>query len=592
MFSQSSTASLSTGNPIQDVDRLEILIKQLENKPLTESEKHLLQDMDSVVEAQVTNKPSRDETHLTFKEKILLSKIVTAVMFRGLSNVINTLNPASILGLTNSRLKDLSESDLSRGEESILKLFANLINRNALTPYLQHKMDIIAKIPFIGSEYKKDPEKAKLVVQFAVSNINGLVKTRGLTNDSRRVIYEPWTSIVARQIKAIQDNQVPRYTAEGAGIASNFSFLVNGPQSFAQRGEILNKAKYNIDILVWAIEDDMTGQWIKDLLTKKHKEGVKVRIILDGDVSKRPGYGSRVNELMSEGIEVIKWSHPEFQYVGQHRKMIIVDGTEMVAGGLNFGDHYSHMNPLVSFWRDTDIYASGDFVSQVALPYFDKVWNEAAPRFGFEQIDTRTLTSKKGRSSSTGQGVLIELVDHSPQKSQGEDSNIYNAIISDIMTAKRSVDIANAYIIVTDAFIEAVRQAVNRGVRVRVFTNSNQSVDEPSLGGAMMISAKKLKAVGADVYLRKGTTLHSKFMAVDSKRAYIMSYNLHPRSERMEGEMSFIINDETQARNLEKIFDRDVLDTLTATRVNSADDIKLKSDLVTWLLIRIMYDQL
>lgn len=590
MISQSSMASLSTDTPIQDVDRLEILIKQLENKPLTESEKHLLQDMDSVVEAQVTNKPSRDEIHLTFKEKILLSKIVTAVMFRGLSNVFNTLNPTSILGLTNSRLKDLSESDLSIGEESILKLFASLINRNALTPYLQHKMDIIAKIPFIGSEYKKDPEKAKLVVQFAVSNINGLVKTRGLTNDSRSVIYEPWTSIVARQIKAIQNNQVPRYTAMDSGIASNFSFLVNGPQSFAKRAEILNKAKHNIDILVWAIQDDVTGQWIKDILSKKHKEGVKVRVILDGDVSKRPGYGNRANELIAEGLEVIKWTHPEFQYVGQHRKMIIVDGTEMVAGGLNFGDHYSHMNPQASFWRDTDIYASGNFVSKVALPYFDTIWNEAAPRFGFQQVGTRILP--KGKSSSAGQGVLIELVDHSPQKSQGEDSNIYNAIIADIMTAKKSVDIANAYVIVTDAFIEAVRQAVNRGVRVRVFTNSNQSVDEPSLGGAMMISAKKLKAVGADVYLRKGTTLHSKFMAVDGKRAHIMSYNLHPRSERMEGEMSFIINDETQARNLEQIFDRDVHDTLTATRVNSVDDIKLKSDLVTWLLIRIMYDQL
>ena len=108
----------------------------------------------------------------------------------------------------------------------------------------------------------------------------------------------------------------------------------------------------------------------------------------------------------------------------------------------------------------------------------------------------------------------------------------------------------------------------------------------------MMISAKKLKAVGADVYLRKGTTLHSKFMTVDGKRAHIMSYNLHPRSERMEGEISFIIDEETQTRNLEQIFDRDVHDTLTATRVNSVDDIKLKSDLVTWLLIRIMYDQL
>ncbi|MFM6928425.1 MAG: hypothetical protein ACKOX6_08165, partial [Bdellovibrio sp.] len=162
MISQSSLASISintsitTKTPVADVDRLEILIKQIENKPLTESEKQLLQDVDAVVETQVTNQPSKDEIHLTFKEKILLSKIVTAVMFRGLNNVFHTLSPASILGLSTSRLKDLSEQDLSIGEESILKLFASLINRNALTPYLQHKMDMIAKIPFIGSGFKKD----------------------------------------------------------------------------------------------------------------------------------------------------------------------------------------------------------------------------------------------------------------------------------------------------------------------------------------------------------------------------------------------------------------------------------------------------
>jgi len=593
MITQSAVADLSeVTTRYQNVDRLEILIKHLESQPLTESEKFILQDIDSVLQTQIADKPSREETHLTLKEKFLLSKVVAVVLFRGLNSVFSKINPESVVGISESRLKDLSEKDLTEGEESILKLFASMINRDALVPYLEHKLKMVSRIPVIGKGFKKNPEKGKLVVQFAASNIQGLVKTRGLTKDSKKVIYEPWTSIVERQTKAIQQHQVPRYNAVGMGVASQFSFLVDGSQSFAKRAEILNRAKNNIDILVWAIQDDITGQWTKDLLLKKHKEGVKVRIILDGDVSKRPKYGARVRELQAEGIEVIRWTHPEFQYVGQHRKMIIVDGTEMIAGGLNFGDHYSHMNPEASFWRDTDIYASGDFVTRVALPFFDKVWNQSASRFGMNRIGLRSVRSEPLKAASSGKGVAIELLDHSPQDSQGQDSNIYNSILADIMTAKKSVDIANAYVIVTDAFIEAVRQAVGRGVRVRVLTNSNQSVDEPTLGGAMMISAKKLKAVGADVYLRKGTTLHSKFMAVDGRRAHVMSYNLHPRSERMEGEVSFIINDESQTRILERIFEKDISDPLTSTRVASENDIELKDDVLTWLLIRIMYDQL
>ncbi|MFM6930321.1 MAG: hypothetical protein ACKOX6_17780, partial [Bdellovibrio sp.] len=69
MISQSSLGSISisitTKTPVADVDRLELLIKQIENKPLTESEKQLLQDIDAVVETQVTNQPSKDEIHLT-----------------------------------------------------------------------------------------------------------------------------------------------------------------------------------------------------------------------------------------------------------------------------------------------------------------------------------------------------------------------------------------------------------------------------------------------------------------------------------------------------------------------------------------------
>lgn len=572
-----------------DVDRLEILIKQIEGQQLTEVEKFVVQDINVALEQQIINKPTREEKSLTLKEKYLLTKVISAIVYRGTSGLVDKINPLSLLGLSDSRLKDLSEQELGKNEMSILNLFASLVNRDALIPYLRNKLVMVSKIPLVGGKFIKDTASLDLIVQFAASNINGLVKTRGLTKDSRNVVYEPWSHIVARQKAAMKNGQIPTYKVVGKALASDFSYLVDGPASFAKRAEILKAATISIDILVWAIQDDLTGQWIKDLLLQKHRQGVKVRIIVDGDVSKRPKYGERVAELIKEGIEVIKWTHPSFQYVGQHRKMIIADGTKMIAGGLNFGDHYSHLNSKVDFWRDTDIYAAGDFVANVALPFFDRTWNEAASRFGVQKIQTRQI----GKLAQTkNSGVQIELIDHSPEKSQGQDSNIYNSIIADIQNARSSIDIANAYVIVTDAFVQAIKDAVDRGVRVRVLTNSNGSVDEPTLGSAMMISAKKLKAIGADVYLRKGTTLHSKFMVVDGERSHIMSYNLHPRSERMEGEISFIITDRVQGQALEKIFEADIGSTQIATRVKSADEIKLKSDITTWLLIRIMYDQL
>lgn len=575
---------------VLEEDRLGVFIKHLEGRPLSNAEKRLLHDVDLVLEKQVLEEPTLDEKKLTRGERKLLAKVVGKILFTGITTNIAKLNPLRWVGLMEDPgVQDLSEKELTKSERNVLHLFASLVNRHALQPYLEAKLQTLSQVPLVGSSLKEDPSKIKLISEFAVSNIHGLVKTRGMTYDTRHVVYESWESIVARQKKDIQSGRTPFYNRVGTAYASDFQYLVDGPASFAKRGSILNQAKYNIDILVWAIQDDMTGEWIKEILLRKHREGVRVRLIVDGETAKRPGYGQDVSELAAKGIEVIRWSHPQYPYVGQHRKMIIVDGISMVAGGLNFGDHYSHLNRNADFWRDTDLFAQGDFVKNTAVSYFDKVWDEAAPRYW------KSLSGKRrfGIVPKTNtRPVQMELVDHSPEKSQGQDSNIYKSIIADIMTAKYSVDIANAYVIVTDAFVEAVAQAVQRGVRVRILTNSEQSVDEPTLANAMISSAKKLKTVGADVYLRQGTTLHSKMMVVDGRRAHIMSYNLHPRSERMEGEISFIINDDQEGRRLQDIFERDIHDPKIAKRVNSPSEIKLKSGVMSWLLLRIMYDQL
>lgn len=582
----------------REVDRLEILIKAIEKRPLTESERFILKDIDALMESELTQSPKGAETKLKLSERILLAKVLTTIVYRGLKGLVSSSLPEIGGASIGGNLKDLSEQELSQGELSILNFFASLVNRNALEPYLKSKLQLVAKIPVIGARFKKDPKGIDFIVQFASSNIYGLVKTRGLTKDSRSVVYEPWSAIVARQTKDIKAGKVPQYSMQGQGVVREFSYLVDGPESFQKRGELLNGARQSIDILVWAVQDDMTGAWLKDILLRKKAQGIKVRLIVDGDVAKRSGYGTTVNEMEKSGIEVIKWTHPEFQFVGQHRKMIIVDREFMVAGGLNFGDTYSHMNPAKSHWRDTDIYAAGEFVTEVAANYFDKIWNEAAPRFGGQKQATKALSSRvikptSSSSRSLGQGqIVMRLIDHSPENKTSADSNIYNSMIADIQNAQKSIDIANAYVIVTDAFIEAIRAAVQRGVRVRILTNSDQSVDEPTLGGAMMISAKKLVSVGAEVYLRTGTTYHSKFMVIDEHISHVTSYNLHPRSERMEGEVSFMIYSSEQGKKLAQVFEKDIGDESKARRVKNGKELKLKNDVMTWLLIRIMYDQL
>jgi cardiolipin synthase len=98
-----------------------------------------------------------------------------------------------------------------------------------------------------------------------------------------------------------------------------------------------------------------------------------------------------------------------------------------------------------------------------------------------------------------------------------------------------------------------------------------------------------LVKAGAEVYLKKGDTLHSKFMVVDGMYSSIGSYNLHPRSERYEGEMTLNILDKETADNLSKAFKKDID---IATRVQTPEQIVVPENIMTIIPARYFFDQL
>ncbi|MFO7176902.1 cardiolipin synthase, partial [Enterococcus faecium] len=47
-----------------------------------------------------------------------------------------------------------------------------------------------------------------------------------------------------------------------------------------------------------------------------------------------------------------------------HRKIVVIDGTEAFTGGLNVGDEYLGEHSKFGFWRDTHLYVRGEGVSE------------------------------------------------------------------------------------------------------------------------------------------------------------------------------------------------------------------------------------
>lgn len=370
--------------------------------------------------------------------------------------------------------------------------------------------------------------------------------------------------------------------------AQNVHLLVNGPRSFPVREQLIKDAKESIYVMSWAFESDVTGKQFAKLLAEKYKAGVDVRIIVDNKTAQQSIYGEVPAWLKEQGVPVIQWKDPSSPMYAFHKKIMIVDGEHVVGGGMNFGDVYSHLGPETTpKWRDTDFQASGNAAAD-AFVLFKNTWNSQVDKnkLPLAKISKEAKTFPQKQSSPND--VLIMVIDQVPNPTVKDP--ILTSIVKGIEGATKEINIENAYFIENPALQQSLLQALKRGVKVRIFTNSANSIDVPIIAKPILEALPIFQRNGAEVYLKKGPTLHSKFMTVDGEASWVMSYNHHPQSMRTQGENAFVILDKNFTRELTEQFHTDT-QTL-ADRVTDISQLQPEKNLLDIILQRYFFDQL
>jgi cardiolipin synthase len=552
------------------------------------------------------------------EQRKLLRNVLWGLLTNSVSNGVR-----SLFGLTpdGKNMKDLAEQPTTKLEDQILRLTSSLVERGQLYPYVFRLLAVAKKTPVLGKQLKDvTPQSLEGKLEVVAEALTSTAYMRGYIGKGTK--YVEWTELSARVEKTLQRQEnTRRYKTKNSiqdplymqeimalakaefGTASEVRPLVDGTASFKERERMIENAKESIDMMSWAVLDDVTGGQLAESLIRKVQQGVTVRVIIDGQVNRRKGYREALERMEAGGVQVMRWFNPEAPYQGQHRKALIVDGSEMVAGGINPGDFYSHKlgdpkhyfpnTPWVAaepskLWRDTDLYVAGPVVNQ-ANKLFAHIWNNQidAMNLNLRKMNVAEAKPVEGAPSK----VKLAVIDHSPNPELQNGSTILLAMLKSIRGAQKTIDIENAYVILFPALFNEIKAAVNRGVRVRVLTNSDTSVDEPIISGPMMRSAVKLAEAGVEVYVKSGLgTLHSKFLVVDSQLALVGSYNLHPRSERMEGEMGLLVNDSGMGRQLTSIVNADVANG-KASRLDPKK-VEIKKTMSLTVILRLMFDQL
>ena len=132
----------------------------------------------------------------------------------------------------------------------------------------------------------------------------------------------------------------------------------------------MEKAEENINMEVYIIHNDETGNLFKNVLIAKAKQGVEVHLLYD-DLGSILTPNSFFNDLRNSGVQAAAYN-PLWSGFWQgrldnrlHRKMIIIDGKKAFIGGENIGDEYLGKNKQIGFWKDTGISFSGDAVLSI-----------------------------------------------------------------------------------------------------------------------------------------------------------------------------------------------------------------------------------
>src|SRR6185503_18767245 len=124
-------------------------------------------------------------------------------------------------------------------------------------------------------------------------------------------------------------------------------------------------------------------------------------------------------------------------------------------------------------------------------------------------------------------------------------------------SARESVVVESPYLVPTRALRAGLRRALGRGVRIRILTNSLAATDNLWPQAGYVGDKAQLVKSGVELWEYQGPEcLHAKDAVIDGETVIVGSYNLDPRSQRLNRELALVVTNREVAAELRARMDR------------------------------------
>lgn len=351
------------------------------------------------------------------------------------------------------------------------------------------------------------------------------------------------------------------------------ALIDNGADSLALRLRMIQGALTSIDLEFFIYELDTSSRLITQAIAERAKAGVKVRVLVDFSLAVfklRPVYARMLHEA---GVEVKYYNTASLARFFRmqhrtHRKMVIVDGTSAIIGGRNIADDYFDLGDHYNF-LDSDVLVEGPAVKSIRES-FDLYWQSdwAVPPGSDDAgapISDLTVPNEKDVAAhhlittlKTGEVRTtcndLQFVTDYP----GSGVNfrrVYPAITKVMATAKKEVLAESPYFVLRKDGQDVIKALTERGVKLRVLTNSLRSTDAYYTVAPLFLNLKRISMAGFQLYAYGGYPLenygqfaarserwgvHAKRAVIDDSTVMIGTYNIDPRSANLNSELMLI----------------------------------------------------
>jgi len=299
----------------------------------------------------------------------------------------------------------------------------------------------------------------------------------------------------------------------------------DGTQSLKALRNMIDGATHTVDLCTFMFARDGLGDDIAQRLKKQARNGLRVRLLVDGVGAYLCGHPD-FKSLSAEGVQVALFVPPLRSSLRgrtnlrNHRKMVLSDSEWLWCGGRNLATEYfegdAKSTPRKPPWIDLSFDLHGALALQ-AMQQFEQDWEFATQG---TLIEPRSKINQDVPSgSATGQ-----LIASGPDQ---KDDTLYTLLVSGFFHASKRIMAVTPYFVPDPTLLMSLTLAARRGVTVDIIMpkKSNHRLADLARHRAL----RELIAAGAHVWFLP-QMIHAKAVVIDGELALVGSANLDERS--------------------------------------------------------------